>query len=92
MWQYTDICLVWLASIENKPLMCLYYKYLASQMGPSIDKSLKGAAALIFTMFYMKDLNKQCILIPVSSKSVEKRRSCGRLNICKWTVMEAAIL
>ena len=43
-------------------------------------------------MFYMKDLNKPCILIPFSFKSVEKRRSCGRLNICKWTVMEAAIL
>ena len=41
---------------------------------------------------YMKDLNKPWILIPVSSKSDEKRRSCGRLNICKWTVMEAAIL
>ena len=28
-------------------------------------------------MFYMKDLNKPCILISVASKSVEKRRSCG---------------
>ena len=46
----------------------------------------------MITMFYMKDLNKPCILIPVSSKSVEKRRSCGRLNIGKWTVMELAIL
>ena len=53
---------------------------------------LKGTATLMITKFYMKDLNKPCILIPVSSKSVEKRRSCGRLNICKWTVMEAAIL
>ena len=53
---------------------------------------LKGTATLMITMFYMKDLNKPCILIPVSSKSVEKRRSCARLNICKWTVMEAAIL
>ena len=53
---------------------------------------LKGTAALMMTMFYMKDLNKPCILIPVSSESVEKRRSCGRLNICKWTVLEAAIL
>ena len=44
------------------------------------------------TMFYMKDLNKPVILIPVSSKSVEKLRSCRRLNICKWTVMEEAIL
>ena len=41
---------------------------------------------------YMKDLNKPWILIPVSSKSFEKCGSCGRLNICKWTVMEAAIL
>ena len=46
----------------------------------------------MITMFYVKDINKPRILIPVSSKSVEKRRRCGRLNICKWTVMEAAIL
>ena len=26
------------------------------------------------------------------SKSVEKCGSCRRLNICKWSVMEAAIL
>ena len=41
---------------------------------------------------HKKELYKPCILIPVLSKSVEKWRSCGRLNICKWTVMEAAIL
>ena len=55
-------------------------------------KELKRTATLIITIFYMKDHNKPCILIPVSSKSVEKCGSCGRLNICKWTVMEAAIL
>ena len=54
--------------------------------------ALKGTATLKVTMFYMKDLNNPRILIPVSSKSVEKRRNCGRLNICKWTVMGAAIL
>ena len=27
-----------------------------------------------------------------SSKSVEKRRSCGRLNIYKWTVIEADLV
>ena len=60
---------------------------------PWYDKmTLKGTATLMISMFYMKGLNKPCIFIPVSSKSVEKRRSCGRLNICKWTVMEAAIL
>ena len=53
---------------------------------------LKGTATLMITVFYMKDLNKQCILIPVSSKSVEKRGNFGSLNICKWTGMEAAIL
>ena len=53
---------------------------------------LKGTATLMVTMFYMKDLNKPSILILVSSKSVEKHKSCGHLNICKWTVMEAAIL
>ena len=53
---------------------------------------LKGTATLIITMFYTRDLNKPWILILVSSKSVEKRRSCGRLNVCKWTLMEAAIL
>ena len=39
-------------------------------------------------LFDMKDLIKPLILISVSSKSVEK---CGRLNICKWIVLEAAI-
>ena len=53
---------------------------------------LKGTATLMIIMLNMKDLNKSRILIPVSSKSVEKRGSCGCLNICKWTVMEAAIL
>ena len=47
---------------------------------------------MMITTIYLKDLNKPCILIPVSSKSVEKCGSCGRLNIFKWTVMEAAIL
>ena len=51
----------------------------------------KGMAALLITMFYMKNLNKPCILIPVSSKSVEKRKSSGRLNIFKWTGMELAM-
>ena len=45
----------------------------------------------MITMFYMEDLNKPCILIPVSSKSVEKRGSCGCLYNRKLTVMEAAI-
>ena len=40
----------------------------------------------------MKDLNKPWILITASSKSVEKCGSCWRLNIFKWTVMEAATL
>ena len=54
-------------------------------------KCLKGTATLMITMFHMKDPNKPWILIPVPSKSVEKCGSRGRLNICKWTVMEAAI-
>ena len=41
---------------------------------------------------FMEDLNTLCILIPVSSQSVEKPGTCGRLNICNWTLMEAAIL
>ena len=53
---------------------------------------LKGTATLRITMFYIKNLNKPYILIPVSFKSVEKCESCGRLNICKWAEMEAAIL
>ena len=55
-------------------------------------EALKGTATLIISIFYMTYLNKPWILIPVSSKSNEKRRSCGRLNICKCTVIEAAIL
>ena len=46
----------------------------------------------MITMFYMNEHNKPWILIPVSSKSVEKLRSCRRLNICKSAVMEAAIM
>ena len=53
---------------------------------------LKGTATLMITMFYMKDLNKQLVLIPVSTKSYKKCGSCGHLNICIWTVIEAAIL
>ena len=59
---------------------------------PSRHTTLKETATLMITMFYMGDLNKPGILIPVSSKSVENCGSCGRLNICNWTVMEAAIL
>ena len=53
---------------------------------------LKGTTTLMITMFHMEDLNKPWILIPVSSESVENCKSCGRLNICKRTVKEAAIL
>ena len=45
-----------------------------------------------YKLFYEKELYKSWILIAVSSKSVEKWGSCGRSNISKWTVMEAAIL
>ena len=54
--------------------------------------TLKGTATLMICMFYQKELCKSWILIPVSSKLVEKCGSCVRLKICKWTVMEAAIL
>ena len=53
---------------------------------------LKGTATLLISLFNMKELYEPWILIPVSSKSVEKYGSCGRLNICKWTLMEATIL
>ena len=54
--------------------------------------TLKGTATLMISMFYMKGLSEPRILIPVSLKSVEKYGSYGRLNIFKWTLMEAAIL
>ena len=54
--------------------------------------SLKGTATLVISIFHMKEIYERWILIPVSSKSVEKYGNCGRLNICKWTHMEAAIL
>ena len=53
---------------------------------------LKGTATLMISMFYMKKLDEPWILIPVSSKSGEKYISYGRLNVFKWTLMEAAIL
>ena len=45
-----------------------------------------------FDQSYKKELHKPWSLIPVALKSVEKSGSCGRFNICKWTVMEAPIL
>ena len=53
---------------------------------------LKGTATLIISMFNLKELSEPWILISVSSKSVEKYSSYGRLNICTLTLMEAAIL
>ena len=46
----------------------------------------------MFNMVYMKELSEPLILIPVSSFSVDKYGSYGCLNICKCTLMEAAIL
>ena len=57
-----------------------------------LKKILKGTATLMISVFYMRELSEPWILIPVSSKSVEKYGSYGRLNICIWTLMEAAIL
>ena len=54
--------------------------------------SLKGAATLVISMLYMTELFEPWILIPVSSKLVEKYGSYGGLNICKWILMEVAIL
>ena len=51
---------------------------------------LKGTATLLISIFDMKELYEPWNLI--SSQSVEKYESCGRLNICKWTLIEAAIL
>ena len=59
---------------------------------PVFAYTLKGTATLMISMFYMKELSEPWILIPVSSKSDEKYGSYGRLNISKWTLMEAAIL
>ena len=58
----------------------------------SLFTILKGTATLMISIVYKNELCKPLILIYVSSKSVEKCGSCVRLNICKWTVMEAAIL
>ena len=42
--------------------------------------NLKGTAILTITMFYMKYLYKPLILIPVSSKSVEKLKSYMQMD------------
>ena len=54
--------------------------------------SFKGDGNPGDKLFYLNELSEPWSLTPVSSKSVEKCESYGRLNICKWTVMEAAIL
>ena len=73
------------------PVLCGHLKVYKTKILMN-NGSLKRTATLMITMFYMKDLTKPRILIPVSSKSVDQCGSCGLLNICKWTVMEAAIL
>ena len=49
----------------------------------NINENLKGTATLMISVFYVIELSEQWILIPASSKSVEKYGSYGRLNICK---------
>ena len=72
---------------------CNGYIPKENDQGPAVCPSVKGDGNPDDnSVFFMRDLNKPWILILVSSKSVEKLRSCGRLNIYKWTVMEAAIL
>ena len=74
-----SFCFIYSVVLEN-------YSVQNSPWGEGVYKQLTGY------MFYMRDLKKTCILISVSSKSVETFGVYGRLNICKWTVMEAAIL
>ena len=57
-----------------------------------LDVIIKGNSNPNDKYVYKKELYNPCILIPVLSKSIETLGSCGRLNICKWTVMDAAIL
>ena len=45
----------------------------------------------MLSIFYKKELCKPLILIPVSSKSVERCGICERLNICIWNVIKVAI-
>ena len=47
------------------------------QLRLSLIFPLKGTTILMITMFYMKDLNKPCILIPVTSKSVKNVELVG---------------
>ena len=77
-------------STMNIVLLLIFVVTIISKL--NCVRLIKGTATLMITALYMIDLNKPCILIPVSSKSVEKLRSCRRLNICKRTAMEAAIL
>ena len=52
---------------------------------PHDEDTLKGTAIQMITIFYMKDLNKPCILIPVSFKSVEK---CYKLWVFEYLQMD----
>ena len=45
---------------------------------------------MMISMFHMKELYEPWILIPFSFKPVEKYGSYGRLNICKWILVNAA--
>ena len=70
----------------------LYNLITITDISMKLHTFLKGTATLLISLFYMKELYEPWILIPVSSKSVEKYGSCGRLNIYKWILMEEAIL
>ena len=66
--------------------------YLMIPISNYCQNSFEGDCNPDDKLFYMKELSKPWILILVSSKSVEKYGSYGRLIICKWTLLRAAIL
>ena len=53
----------------------------------SIIGLLKGTATLTISIFYNTEVFKPWVLIPVSSKSVEKLGCYGFLKISKWLTL-----
>ena len=57
----------------------------------AILSKLKGTATLVISIFYVNELSEPWSLIPVSSKSVEKCGSYGRLNIFIFKFLHANV-
>ena len=73
--------------LELMAMLNLFKEICSSLRNVKLLLALKGTATLIISRFCKKGLLKPWILIAVSSKSVEKWGSNGRLNNSIWPTL-----